>query len=140
MTMLNNFNKFILFFVIILQTYVIHSGDTELTLSHDNRIRTYIYNKNEVYLLPLTFGFQASIEFAKKEDIKTILLGDTYAWKITPMENRLSIKALEKNIRTNMTIITNKRTYYFDLIAKDNSDDLFSHENMVYVVRFFYPK
>lgn len=110
----------------------------DLAITTDNRIKTYIHNPNEVYLLVLHFGFQSSIEFAKNEEIQNIVLGESYAWKMTPLANRLFIKPLEKNIRTNMTIITNKRTYQFDVVSKELEE---GHEkDLVYVVRFYYPK
>jgi len=112
--------------------------DDDMPLTTDNRIKTYMYNPNEVYLLVLNFGFQSSIEFDKNETIETITLGDTYAWKITPLGPRLFIKAMERNIRTNMTIITNKRTYQFDIVSKEPDDD--TEKDLVYVVRFQYPK
>jgi len=108
------------------------------SLTTDNRIKTYIYSPNEVYLLVLHYGFQSNIEFAKGEEIKTITLGDTFAWKITPLENRLFVRALEKNIRTNMTVITNKRTYEFDIVAKELEEG--EEKDLVYVIRFFYPE
>lgn len=115
-------------------------GDSaDIPLTTDSRIRTYIYSPNNVYLLVLHYGFQSHIEFAKDEEVQTLSLGDSYAWKITPIENRLFIKPMEKNIRTNMTVITNKRTYQFDLISQvleDENDDM----DLVYVIRFIYPK
>jgi type IV secretion system protein VirB9 len=112
--------------------------EEDLPITTDNRIKTYIYNPNEVYLLVLHFGFQSHLEFSKNEEVQTITLGDSYAWKITPLNNRLFIKPLEKNIRTNMTIITNKRTYQFDIVAKELEDG--EEKDLVYVVRFYYPK
>jgi type IV secretion system protein VirB9 len=116
--------------------FAFYGDDSSITT--DNRIKTYIYNPNEVYLLVLHFGFQSSIEFAKGEEIQTITLGDSYAWKITPLANRLFIKPMEQNIRTNMTIITNKRTYQFDIAAKELEDG--EEKDLVYVIRFHYPK
>lgn len=113
-----------------------YSNDMPLTT--DNRIKTYIYSPNEVYLLVLHYGFQSSIEFDKNESIETMTIGDSYAWKITPMGNRLFIKPMEQNIRTNMTIITNRRTYQFDIVAKEFEDG--QEKDLVYVMRFLYPK
>lgn len=113
-------------------------ADYEESLTTDSRIKTYIYNKNDIYLLVLHFGFQSQIEFAKGEEVQTISFGDSYAWKVTPLGNRLFIKPLERNIRTNMTIITNKRVYQFDLVSKEPIDG--EEKDLVYVVRFFYPK
>lgn len=111
---------------------------TNIPRTTDSRIKTYTYNPDDVYLVVLHFGFQSSIEFSKQEQIQTITLGDSYAWKITPLDNRLFIKPLEKNIRTNMTVITNKRTYQFDLVAKDLKSG--EEKDLVYVVRFNYQK
>lgn len=113
-----------------------YSDDAPLTT--DSRIKTYVYSPNEVFLLVLHYGFQSHIEFDKNESVETITLGDSFAWKITPLGNRLFIKPMERNIRTNMTIITNKRTYQIDLVAKEleNGDE----KDLVYVVRFQYPK
>lgn len=107
-------------------------------LTTDNRIKTYIYNQNDVFLLTLHYGFQSHIEFAKNESIETITVGDSFAWKMTPINNMLFIKPMEHNIHTNMTIITNKRTYQFDLIARDLEQG--NEKDLVYVVRFEYPK
>ena len=130
--------RFILTMIILLTSVACFSSDEDLPITTDNRIKTYIYNPNEVFLLVLHFGFQSHIEFAKNEEIQTITLGDSYAWKITPLANRLFIKPLEKNIRTNMTIITNKRTYQFDIVAKELEDG--EEKDLVYVIRFYYPK
>ncbi len=113
--------------------------DKIMNLTTDSRIKTYIYSPNDVYLLVLQYGFQLNVEFAKNERVQTISLGDNYAWKITPLDNLLFIRPLERNIRTNMTIITNKNTYYFDLVSHDDEDDL-SQSDQMYLVRFYYPK
>jgi type IV secretion system protein VirB9 len=130
--------RFISIIIIFCTSIVCFSSDEDLLITTDNRIKTYIYNPNEVFLLVLHFGFQSHIEFAKNEEIQTINVGDSYAWKITPLANRLFIKPLEKNIRTNMTIITNKRTYQFDIVAKELEDG--EEKDLVYVIRFHYPR
>ncbi|MFV9875925.1 MAG: TrbG/VirB9 family P-type conjugative transfer protein [Rickettsiales endosymbiont of Dermacentor nuttalli] len=110
-------------------------GDVPITT--DSRIKTYIYNENEVFLMLVHYGYQSSIEFGLGEEVETISVGDSYAWKITPVGRRLFIKPLEENMHTNMTVITNKRTYQFDIMSK-LPDESFN-KDLVYVVRFFYP-
>lgn len=127
-----------LFITKINTIYAFNNYADDLSITTDNRIKTYIHNPNEVYLLVLHYGFQSSIEFAKNEEVETIILGEAYAWKMTPLGNRLFIKPLEKNIRTNMTIITNKRTYQFDIVSKELEEG--QEKDLVYVVRFYYPK
>jgi type IV secretion system protein VirB9 len=106
-------------------------------ITTDNRIKTYVYSENEVFLLLVNYGYQASIEFGIGEEVETISIGDSYAWKITPVGRRLFIKSLEENMHTNMTVITNKRTYQFDVISKPIDENI--DKDLVYVVRFFYP-
>ncbi|WP_202149555.1 TrbG/VirB9 family P-type conjugative transfer protein [Candidatus Sarmatiella mevalonica] len=121
------------FFLIVLTLFAVPKVSAA-----DSRIKVYTYSKNQVYLLTLHYGFQSSIELAKGEEVMTITLGDNFAWKITPVDNILFIKPMERNIRTNMTIITNKRVYQFDLVSEDLEPG--KEENLVYVIKFCYPK
>lgn len=104
-------------------------------VSADSRIKTFVYNENEVYNLTVHHGYQANIEFGLHEDVQTISVGDRIGWQIIPAGRRLFIRALETKAHTNMTVITNKRSYQFDLRATPSSSD----KDLVYVVRFFYP-
>jgi type IV secretion system protein VirB9 len=133
--------RLILFICLICNFQLVAFGseeDDELPITTDSRIKTYIYSPNEVFLLVLHYGFQSHIEFAKNELVENVTMGDSFAWKITPLANRLFIKPLEQNIRTNMTIITNKRTYQFDIIARELEDEE-EEKDLVYAIRFFYP-
>lgn len=107
------------------------------TDSRDSRIKTFLYSENEIYRVLLYHGFQSSIEFTLGEVPETISVGDSYAWKITPVDRRIFIKPQEQNIHTNMTVITNRRTYHFELLAKAAPDEV--DPEFAYVVRFFYP-
>lgn len=128
-------NKLFLILAIILS---IGNSYADIPLATDRRIKTYVYNANEVYLLLIRSGFQSSVEFESGEEIKTLSLGDAYSWNITPVGNRMFIKPLENDIRTNMTVITNKRTYQFDVVSQNGDDDNMN-EDISYVVRFYYP-
>lgn len=130
--------RFIILALLTVISSMAYGYDEDIPITTDSRIKTYVYSPNEVYLLVLHYGFQSHIEFAKNEKIETITLGDSYAWKITPLDNRLFIKPMEKDIRTNMTIITNVRTYQFDIVSKELEDG--DEKDLVYVIRFYYPK
>lgn len=105
----------------------------------DSRIKTFVYNENEVFNVTTHYGYQANIEFGNKEDIETVSVGDRVGWQIVPAGRRLFIRAMEENAHTNMTIVTNKRAYQFDLRSSD-SDAVYGSEELTYVVRFFYPE
>ena len=91
-----------------------------------------------MYLLLIRSGFQSIVEFENCEEIKTLSLGDAYSWNITPVGNRMFIKPLEDEVRTNMTVITNKRTYQFDVVSQKSEEDSMD-QDISYVVRFYYP-
>ena len=124
--------------ILLLSLGVSLSSFADQPVSSDARIKTYIYNPSEVFKLVMNSGYQSSIEFAEGEEIETISLGDLFAWKVNPVENRVFVKPMEDDIHTNMTIITNKRTYYFDLFSKEPDGDM--DPELVYVMRFFYPE
>ena len=106
-------------------------------ISTDSRIRTLIFTEHDVFRIVVHYGYQTNIEFSDKEEIQNISVGNNYAWQLSPLNNRLFIKPLEENIMTNMTVITNKRTYQFELQSKDMAG--MTDSELVYVVRFFYP-
>jgi len=104
----------------------------------DSRIRTLVYSPNEVYELKFYYGYQSFIEFADNEEIEMISLGEAFAWRITPSGKRLFIRPLEIAAHTNMTIITNRRTYHFDIRSSEYEGK--ADEELVYTVRFYYPQ
>jgi type IV secretion system protein VirB9 len=124
-------------FLIIAQILLFNMANAEVPITTDKRIKTYLYSENEVFRLLVHYGYQSSIELAIGEEVTAISIGDTYAWKVTPVGRRLFIKPMEENMHTNMTIITNKRTYQFDLLSKSPDEDF--EKELVYVLRFFYP-
>ena len=106
-------------------------------ITTDSRIKTFVYNANEVFSITTHYGYQSNVEFGQKESIETVSVGDRVGWQIIPAGRRLFIRAMEENAHTNMTIITNQRSYQFDL-RSSSADAVFGSEELTYVVRFFY--
>lgn len=102
----------------------------------DERIKTMVFNENEVYTVLTRNGFSTAIEISRKEKVMAISIGDSVGWKITPSQDRIFVKPLIKDATTNLSIITDKRTYQFELIVSSSQVRNASH---AYVVRFFYP-
>ncbi len=107
-------------------------------ITTDSRIKTLVFNPNEVFAVTTHYGYQSNIEFGDKETIETISVGDRVAWQISPAGRRLFIRAMEENAHTNMTVVTNFRAYQFDL-RSSSADAVFGSAELTYVVRFFYP-
>lgn len=103
----------------------------------DHRIHVITYQPDEVYKFTGHYRYQSSIEFGQGEEIRTISMGDSTAWMLNPTGNLLFLKPVENDATTNMTIITNMRTYLFELHAKETDD--ISDKNLVFTMRFIYP-
>ncbi len=97
----------------------------------DARIRTFIYGENDVFKVSTTYGYQTVIELDPKEKIQTISIGNPNIFKIIPSGTRLFIKTMENDQTTNMTVITDKRSYQFELTSA-----LQDPQDMMYVVKF----
>lgn len=104
----------------------------------DSRIRTVRYSPNEVYQFIGHYGFQSAIEFETDEKIQTVSIGDFAAWMVNPASNRLFLKPVEQNALTNMTVITDKRSYLFELHAEETKD--IRAKEMVFSYCFIYPQ
>ena len=74
-------------------------------------------------------GYQSMIEFGEGEQIENVAVGDSAAWQVTPNKraNLLFLKPLIGKARTNMTVVTDQRTYLFDLsVASTGNTPLYN--------------
>lgn len=103
----------------------------------DSRIHVVMYSPDEVFKFIGHYGYQSSIIFAPDEEIQTVSMGDSTPWQITPSGNRMFLKPIEQDAQTNMTVLTNKRSYLFELHAREaeSIDD----PQLIWVLRFIYP-
>lgn len=104
----------------------------------DHRVRTIMYQPDQVYKYTGFYRFQTSIEFAPDEEIKTISMGDSTGWMMNPAGNRLFLKPVDQDATTNMMLITNKRVYLFELHAKETED--INDKDLMFIMRFVYPE
>jgi type IV secretion system protein VirB9 len=100
----------------------------------DRRLVSRQYNADEVIQLDGQAGVQASIAFGEDEHIENVAVGDSSSWQITPNKraNLLFVKPLGARARTNMTVVTDRHTYFFDMVAAPGGKP-------VYLLRFTYP-
>jgi type IV secretion system protein VirB9 len=90
-----------------------------MPLATDARIRFLVYDEFQVFKVVANYGYATTIEFGADEMIETVSAGDTISWQIVPSGRRLFLKPMERDAHTNMTVITTKHTYNFDLDAVD---------------------
>lgn len=107
-------------------------------LHHDPRIRFVQYGANRVYQLHGYVGYEIDLQFARGERFVGLGVGDAKGVKVAAAENHLFIKPLAPHVLTDMTVITNRRTYVFryHVNAVSASSPV---DRIVYVVRFEYP-
>ena len=103
-------------------------------LAKDARLATRLFDPDAVVRVEGKMGVQASIAFAEDERIENVAIGDSNSWQVTPNKraNLLFVKPLAVKAQTNMTVVTDRRTYFFDLVSGTAAAPL-------YVLRFTYP-
>lgn len=107
----------------------------------DQRIKFINYNPTEVVDIVVHYGYSTHIQFSNSEVVDKIAMGDRDAWNIGEVNNHLFLKAAKEEADTNMTVVTNKRVYNFELSAHWSQNG--SHpvpNDMFFQVNFNYPK
>ncbi|KEO86088.1 type VI secretion protein [Erythrobacter sp. JL475] len=101
----------------------------------DPRLQTLTFDEAQVFTIRGKVLVQTTIKFGPDETIENVAVGDSNAWQIQPnkAQSILFVKPLEPSARTNMTVVTSKRTYLFDLVASPRNAPL-------YVLQFRYPE
>lgn len=103
--------------------------------AQDSRLVEVLYDETKVIRIDGRTSVQASIMFGEDEAIENVAIGDSQAWQVTPNKRAdiLFVKPLEPRAATNLTVVTSKRTYLFDLVASPGAKPL-------YLMRFTYPE
>lgn len=117
----------------------LNSAIAVLPVTTDSRIKTLVYTPQEIYQLKFHFNYQSYIEFPEVEKIELVAVGDRYSWDIKKVDNRLFIKPQLAGVKTNMTIMTDKHIYHFEIVSSKKS----YHEvddDLVFVAKFYYPE
>ena len=111
------------------------SALTTPAAAQDSRLVEVEYDPGRVITLEGRTKVQATIQFGESEAIENVAIGDANAWQVTPNKraNLLFVKPLQPTAATNMTVVTNKRTYLFDLVASPRARPL-------YILTFTYPE
>lgn len=88
-------------------------------LPADARIKQFVYNENTVYRLDMHTNFISTVQFGKNEVVESIQVGDSASWQIIRLKRGdvISVKPLNSDAVTNMTVYTDRRVYSFELRA-----------------------
>ena len=102
----------------------------------DNRLRTSVYNPDQVYRVAAKIGYASYLQFWEGEKLESYFTGDAGGWDVGSHGSVIAFKPLVKNPTTNFIIITNKGRVYnliFDLKTKATNGHMIG-------LRFSYPE
>jgi len=104
----------------------------------DARIRALGYAADEVYRLRGYVGYQIDLEFESGEAFVGLGTGDLDSLTFAAQDNHLFLKPRAGGAKTNVTVLTTRRTYHFDYSSSERLPDP-SLDDVIYVLRFVYP-
>ncbi|MBH5321760.1 TrbG/VirB9 family P-type conjugative transfer protein [Aurantiacibacter sediminis] len=104
--------------------------------AQDPRLLERLYDPTQVVRIEGRTNVQTTIQFGEGERIENVAVGNSATWQVTPSRsaNLLFVKPLEPRAATNMTVVTNRHTYLFDLVANPGN------RTPLYILTFTYPE
>jgi type IV secretion system protein VirB9 len=104
----------------------------------DGRLRALTYNAGQVYRLHGYVGYQIDLEFEPGESFVGLGTGDVEGISFASQANHLFLKPRASRVRTNLTVLTTRRSYHFEYeVASAAAPD--PHDpDLVYGLRFLY--
>jgi type IV secretion system protein VirB9 len=102
----------------------------------DPRIQSVAYDPGEVVALRLAAGYAVTVRFSPDERIETVTLGDSASWQaqVNRRADALIIKPGAMALPTNLTVLTDQRSYSFALY-----EDAMARQFQPFVLNFTYP-
>ena len=113
-------------------------AQAEASLLPDPRIRVVPYRTEAVYRLRGYVGYQIDITFAAGERFMRLGVGDSKGLTFATYGNHLFLKPRATHVSTDITVLTNRRTYLFDYETSPGPPDP-SGADVIYALRFEYP-
>lgn len=103
----------------------------------DSRIRSAAYADDQVYKLHGYVGYAIDLQFESGETFIGLGAGDVAGLSFVAQTNHLFLKPKAANVKTDLTILTSRRSYHFDYYASRMAPDV-EATDVIYVLRFVY--
>jgi type IV secretion system protein VirB9 len=104
----------------------------------DARVRTAVYDGNEVYRIQGYVGYEIDLQFEAGESFVGMGAGDIDGLSFVSRDNHLFIKPKAPKVSTNLTVITTRRPYQFAYTVSSSRMDP-RDPDVIFAVRFSYP-
>lgn len=121
----------------LLTPVVTLAASTPQGTAYDVRVKTVTYNQDDIVTVHVRKGTSTLIQLQPGERVQSseggLGIGDSDAWTIGVRGNNIFLKPKAVSPDTNITLVTDRRTYAFALrsVSRDAS--------AAYIVRFRYP-
>ena len=115
---------------------------TPRTIGSDSRFKVFSYSPNTVFRMTVPYDTSTYFEFESDEAATNFSFNNQRqrAWDVVPSQNRLYIRPVESDADSQLTVMTNKRVYFFELFAKEpETKDIFKDKDFTFYVKFYYP-
>ncbi len=107
-------------------------------MRQDGRLRALIYNAGQVYRLHGYVGYQIDLEFEPGESFVGLGTGDVDGISFASEGNHLFLKPRASRVRTNLTVLTTRRSYHFEYDVTSAAAPDPHDPDLVYSLRFLY--
>ena len=104
----------------------------------DGRIRSAVYDGDQVYRLRGFVGYQIDLEFEAGESFQGLGAGDIEGLAYFGQANHLFLKPKAARVATNLTVLTDRRHYQFDYVAFAQHPRA-GDTDVIFALRFTYP-
>lgn len=111
------------------------AADIPISIGSDQRVTTVAFRDDDVVELIVKPGVATHIVLQEGEEYEAHAFGDSEAWHFSSYKNNLFIKPAQPMGTTNLSVITNKRTYVFQVNFINEGSNLPD----MYQVKFIYP-
>lgn len=100
----------------------------------ENRIITYNYSPDIIFRIATLPELHTFIRLAEDEGVVELpVIGDNAQWRVSGGPRDITVKPLRNNLTTSMTLVTNKRTYQFQLVSgADVGAEVFQQVTFLY--------
>lgn len=128
----------VLVFGLWLMANTAYAEQTPRAAGKDARVQLFDYDPTTVYVIKTRLGYSSLVQLEDGEELDDnggLGMGDAKAWSLAVKGNNIFFKPIGDDASTNMILVTNKRSYAFELKTVAGDSD-----NQTYIARFVYPQ